>query len=264
MPGFGTTDRTYRNATSLIKEAKASLREISIKDAVLGHCRDIGHEFHRSGCARCQNIQARERTQILMNLAFTIGTGDLSELALGWCTYNGDHMAMYNPNADIPKTLVRFVVRRTADRDDVPQPLRAVLYDILDTPISPELEERSDATSGMQETEHIIGPYELHDFFLYYMLRFGFSSGKILFLAECANANSPGEGFSHAYTHQEIIRWLIGFYTRFGDNQFKRDAMPNGPKVGSVALSPRGDWRMPSDIELSLWIDQLNSLIGTV
>ncbi len=254
MPCFGTTGRTYNNAVSFAKALGVELREINIESAVRGHFDDIGHDG-KTLDVTYENSQARERTQILMDIAnmsggMVIGTGDLSELALGWATYNGDHMSMYAVNAGVPKTLIRYLVdyeaKRTEDRL-----LRETLEDILATPVSPELLPPSDGEIS-QKTEHIVGPYELHDFFLYYMLRFGFSPSKILRLA--VNA------FEGVYEREFILGWLKVFYRRFFAQQFKRSCLPDGPKVGSVALSPRGDWRMPSDASVRLWTDELEKL----
>ena len=253
MPCFGTSDRTYRNACALAKETGAALTEINIAEAVRVHFRDIGQDENIHDAAY-ENAQARERTQVLMDIAnkingIVIGTGDLSELALGWCTYNGDHMSMYGVNGSIPKTLVRRLVRFCADTSDNKN-LSAVLNDILATPVSPELLPSEQGASS-QKTEDILGPYELHDFFLYYMLRFGFSPARILFLAD--NAALP-------YTHEEKLRTLRIFYRRFFSQQFKRSCMPDGAKVGSLSLSPRSDWRMPSDASAALWLSEIDSL----
>ena len=253
MPCFGTTDRTKNNAVLLAERMGATLRTIPIGDTVRSHFRDIGHdpEIHD---VTYENAQARERTQVLMDVAnetggLVIGTGDLSELALGWATYNGDHMSMYGVNASIPKTLVRHLVDYAA-RDNLKkdEALTHVLEDILDTPVSPEL---LPAVQGqiVQRTEDLVGPYELHDFFLYYALRWGFGPRKILRLAELA--------FHRAYSREVILKWLKSFYRRFFVQQFKRSCLPDGPKVGSVALSPRGDWRMPSDAAARLWLEEL-------
>lgn len=249
MPGFGTTDRTYGNAVSLCRELGTDFREINIKEASLLHFRDIGHDpaIHDS---TYENTQARERTQILMDIAnkeqgIVVGTGDLSELALGWATYNGDHMSMYGVNASVPKTLVRYLVRYAADHESE-LTVRKILHDILDTPVSPELLPSDAEGKIAQKTEDIIGPYELHDFFLYHMLRYGAPPEKILFLAEHA--------FSGRYPSDTIRKWLTVFIKRFFTSQFKRSALPDGPKVGSVALSPRGDLRMPSDVTYRSWI----------
>ncbi len=250
MPGFGTTDRTYRNAVMLAKAFGATLREISISDAVLLHFRDIGHDPTVLDITY-ENSQARERTQILMDLAnqvggLVIGTGDLSELALGWATYNGDHMSMYAVNSSIPKTLVRYLVGYAAT---ISTPsVAAVLMDVLDTPVSPELLPHDDGRIT-QVTEDIVGPYALHDFFLYYLMRYGFSPEKILYLA-CA-------AFDGEYDKDFIQKWLKIFIRRFFSQQFKRSCLPDGPKVGSVTLSPRSDWRMPSDASVSAWLDSL-------
>ena len=253
MPCFGPTDRTKNNAVLLAERMGATLRTIPIGDTVRGHFRDIGHdpEVHD---VTYENAQARERTQVLMDVAnelggMVIGTGDLSELALGWATYNGDHMSMYGVHASIPKTLVRHLVDYVA-RDNLKkdEELTHVLEDILDTPVSPEL---LPAVQGeiSQRTEDLVGPYELHDFFLYYVIRWGFGPKKVLRLAETA--------FRRAYSKEIILKWLKSFYRRFFVQQFKRSCLPDGPKVGSVALSPRGDWRMPSDAVARLWLEEL-------
>lgn len=254
MPGFGTTDRTYDNAVSLIRDLKATFREIPIRDAVTGHFKDIGHDINNHDVTY-ENSQARERTQILMDVAnqcggMVIGTGDLSELALGWATYNGDHMSMYGVNGSIPKTLVRHLIRYYADTCE-DEKLAAVLYDVLDTPVSPELLPPKEGQIS-QVTEDIVGPYELHDFFLYQVLRFGFSPKKILRLAKIA--------FDGEYDDETILKWLKTFYRRFFSQQFKRSCLPDGPKVGSVAVSPRGDLRMPSDASSRLWLEELERL----
>ncbi|MBC8536535.1 NAD(+) synthase [Feifania hominis] len=256
MPCFGTTGRTRDNAVELCRRLGVSLREIDIKTSVYRHFEDIGHDLTKLDVTY-ENAQARERTQVLMDLAnqtsgLVIGTGDLSELALGWATYNGDHMSMYGVNASIPKTLVRHMVATFAlDADD--EGLRAVLDDILDTPVSPELLPAADGEIS-QKTEHLVGPYELHDFFLYYAVRWGFSPRKVLRLAEYA--------FAGSYAADEILSWLRVFYRRFFAQQFKRSCLPDGPKVGSVALSPRGDWRMPSDASAALWLSELDEIGG--
>jgi NAD+ synthase (glutamine-hydrolysing) len=248
MPGFGTTDRTYNNALKLMQTLGVTMREISIAKAVTQHFEDIGHSasVHDS---TYENSQARERTQILMDVAnkenaIVVGTGDLSELALGWATYNGDHMSMYGVNAGIPKTLVRYLVTYLAG-----EMATEVLLDIVDTPISPELIPADEKGRIKQKTEDLVGPYELHDFFLYYFLRFGFSPTKIFMLAQKA--------FSGRYDDEVIKQWLKTFCQRFFTQQFKRSCMPDGPKVGSVSLSPRGDWRMPSDASYALWLKDL-------
>lgn len=250
MPGFGTTDRTYQNATQLVTNLGATLREISIKDACNQHFKDIAHDptLHN---VTYENTQARERTQILMDVAnqcngLVIGTGDLSELALGWATYNGDHMSMYAVNNSIPKTLVRYLVRYAAS-GETDKKAQATLLDILDTPVSPELLPADENGLISQKTEDLVGPYELHDFFLYYMLRYGFAPAKIFYLATKA--------FAQTYDDACIKKWLKVFLKRFFAQQFKRSCMPDGPKVGSVNLSPRGDWRMPSDASSDLWLD---------
>ena len=256
MPCFGTTNRTYTNACSLAKECGVSLKEIRIEAAVRQHMKDIGQDENTHDVTY-ENCQARERTQVLMDYAnktngIVIGTGDLSELALGWCTYNGDHMSMYGVNSSIPKTLVRYLVEwfSTDSEDSKNEKFSKVLKDILDTPVSPELLPPKDGKIS-QVTEDLVGPYELHDFFLYYVLRFGFAPSKIFFLAQQA-------GFS--YSKAEILKWLKTFYRRFFSQQFKRSCMPDGAKVGTVNLSPRGDWRMPSDAQASLWLNDLDKL----
>lgn len=254
MPCFGTTDRTYRNACTLAEQIGASLKEVNIKEAVTIHFRDIGHDMEVHDVTY-ENSQARERTQILMDIAnqcgaLVIGTGDLSELALGWATYNGDHMSMYGVNGSIPKTLVRHLVGYYADTCGDPK-LSQVLLDILDTPVSPELLPPKDGVIS-QKTEDLVGPYELHDFFLYYMLRAGFSPAKVYRVA-C-------EAFAGTYDHETILKWLKTFYRRFFAQQFKRSCLPDGPKVGSVAVSPRGDLRMPSDACSTLWLKELETL----
>ena len=258
MPCFGTTDRTKNNAVLLAERMGASLKTIPIGDTVRSHFRDIGHNADDHDVTY-ENAQARERTQVLMDIAnqnggLVIGTGDLSELALGWATYNGDHMSMYGVNASIPKTLVRHLVDYVA-RDNLKkdQELTHVLEDILDTPVSPEL---LPAVQGeiSQRTEDLVGPYELHDFFLYYIVRWGFPPRKVLRLAEA----SLGRKYSRAV----ILKWLKSFYRRFFAQQFKRSCLPDGPKVGSVSLSPRGDWRMPSDAVARLWLEELEGLDG--
>lgn len=254
MPCFGTTDRTYHNACDLVKRLGAALREVDIKEAVSTHFRDIGHDPERHDVTY-ENSQARERTQVLMDLAnqsggIVIGTGDMSELALGWATYNGDHMSMYGVNAGVPKTLVRHLVRYCADTCGDKE-LAAVLLDVLDTPVSPELLPPKDGVIA-QKTEDLVGPYELHDFYLYYVLRFGFSPSKIYRLARRA--------FEGVYGDETILKWLKTFYRRFFSQQFKRSCLPDGPKVGSVAVSPRGDLRMPSDASASIWLKELENL----
>ena len=248
MPGFGTTDRTYQNAKELIRKTGATLREVSIKDACILHYKDIGHDAGNHDVTY-ENAQARERTQILMDIAnqeggLVIGTGDLSELAIGWCTYNGDHMSMYAVNTSIPKTLVRYLVEYEMQNNET---LHDVLKSILDTPISPELLPPSKDGKILQKTESKIGPYMLHDFFLYHFLRNGFSTKKIFYLAK--------ETFKDDYEEEELRKWLTVFMKRFFSQQFKRSCLPDGVKVGSVSLSPRGDLRMPSDATSKIWID---------
>lgn len=249
MPGFGTTDRTYQNAKELIRKTGATLREVSIKDACILHYKDIDHDIHNHDVTY-ENAQARERTQILMDIAnqesgLVIGTGDLSELALGWCTYNGDHMSMYAVNTSIPKTLVHYLVEYEMQNNET---LHDVLKSILDTPISPELLPPSKDGKILQKTESKIGPYMLHDFFLYHFLRNGFSTKKIFYLAK--------ETFKDDYEEEELRKWLTVFMKRFFSQQFKRSCLPDGVKVGSVSLSPRGDLRMPSDATSKIWIEE--------
>ena len=254
MPCFGTTDRTYQNACTMTRKLGANLREVNIKDAVRTHFRDIGQPEDKHDVT-FENAQARERTQVLMDIAnmtggMVIGTGDMSELALGWATYNGDHMSMYGVNGSVPKTLVRHLVRYYADTCDDKE-LQAVLMDVLDTPVSPELLPPKDGEIA-QKTEDLVGPYELHDFYLYYVLRFGYAPSKIYRLAKKA--------FADEYDKETILKWLKKFYWRFFSQQFKRSCLPDGPKVGSVGVSPRGDLRMPSDACVTAWIQDLESL----
>ena len=248
MPCFGTTDRTYQNAVSLIKELGATLKEVRIEKAVRQHFADIGHDENNHDVTY-ENSQARERTQILMDMAnqyngMVIGTGDMSELALGWATYNGDHMSMYAVNCSVPKTLVRYLVLYYAETTENKK-LSEVLMDVLDTPVSPELLPPVDGVIS-QKTEDLVGPYELHDFFLYYMLRFGFPKAKLYRMAKLT--------FDGVYDDETIKKWLDKFYWRFFSQQFKRSCLPDGPKVGSVAVSPRGDLRMPSDVSPTAWL----------
>ncbi len=255
MPCFGTTDRTYQNACKMSLKLGATLREVPIADSVKQHFTDIGHDINDHSVT-FENAQARERTQVLMDISnqsggLVIGTGDMSELALGWATYNGDHMSMYGVNASVPKTLVRYLVQYYADTCG-DRELREVLYDVLDTPVSPELLPPRDGEIA-QKTEDLVGPYELHDFYLYYMLRFGYEPSKIYRLALCA--------FESEYDKGTILKWLNTFYRRFFSQQFKRSCIPDGPKVGTVALSPRGDWRMPSDACAALWLRDLEKLL---
>lgn len=256
MPGFGTTDRTYNNALSLMNSLGVTIREISIADSVKVHFNDIGHDISVHDVTY-ENSQARERTQILMDLSnqlkgMVVGTGDLSELALGWATYNGDHMSMYGVNAGIPKTLIKYLVRDVA-YNAVDEKSRNTLLDIIDTPISPELIPAEEDGTIKQKTEDLVGPYELHDFFLYYFLRFGFRPSKIYLLARKA--------FDAAdYKDDTIKHWIKVFFHRFFTQQFKRSCLPDGPKVGSVSLSPRGDWRMPSDASSALWLKECETL----
>lgn len=252
MPCFGTTDRTYKNACVMVERLGAKLEEINIKEAVRLHFKDIGQREDNHDVT-FENSQARERTQVLMDKAnqvggMVIGTGDMSELALGWATYNGDHMSMYGVNASVPKTLVRHLVKYYADSLQ-DEELRKVLLDVLDTPVSPELIPPSKNGNIAQKTEDLVGPYELHDFFLYHMMRFGCRPSKVFRLAQNA--------FEGIYDDETIMKWLKTFYRRFFSQQFKRSCLPDGPKVGSVALSPRGDWRMPSDASVRLWLEDL-------
>jgi len=253
MPCFGTTKRTKSNAVALSEKLGATVRTVDITKAVRLHFADIGQDENTHDVTY-ENAQARERTQVLMDIAnkeggIVVGTGDLSELALGWSTYNGDHMSMYGVNASVPKTLVRYIVKYAADTSD--KSTAKVLYDILDTPVSPELLPAENGEIS-QKTEDIVGPYELHDFFLYYTIRHGFAPAKIYRIALAA--------FDGAYDGETIKKWLEKFYSRFFAQQFKRSCLPDGPKVGSVSLSPRGDWRMPSDAEAKLWLDQVKKL----
>ena len=255
MPGFGTTDRTYTNACDLIRSLGVTLKEISIKEACLPHFHDIGHDPSVHDVTY-ENSQARERTQLLMDIAnrkngLVIGTGDLSELALGWATYNGDHMSMYGVNGSIPKTLVKYLVEWVAN-NKVDNASRLTLLDIVDTPISPELIPADENGNIKQKTEDLVGPYELHDFFLYHFLRFGSHPSKIFFLAQNA--------FAGIYDKATIKKWLYTFFRRFFQQQFKRSCLPDGPKVGSVSLSPRGDWRMPSDAMSQLWLEEIENI----
>lgn len=254
MPCFGTTDRTYQNACEMSRKVGATLIEVPIADAVNIHFRDIGHD-PEDHSVTYENGQARERTQVLMDLAnktwgMVIGTGDMSELALGWATYNGDHMSMYGVNASVPKTLVRHLVKYAAD-DTKDQELKEVLYDVLDTPVSPELLPPKDGDIA-QKTEDLVGPYELHDFYLYFFLRFGYEPAKIYRIA-C-------QTFDGLYEKETIKKWLVTFCRRFFSQQFKRSCLPDGPKVGTVALSPRGDWRMPSDACVAVWMKDLENV----
>ena len=254
MPCFGTTDRTYQNACKMSLKVGATLREVRIGDAVMQHFKDIGHD-PQDHSVTYENSQARERTQVLMDIAnqtggLVIGTGDMSELALGWATYNGDHMSMYGVNASVPKTLVRHLVHYYADTCE-DSSLKEVLYDVLDTPVSPELLPPKDGEIS-QKTEDLVGPYELHDFYLYYMLRFGYEPSKIYRIAK--------EAFAGEYDNETIYKWLRTFCWRFFAQQFKRSCLPDGPKVGTVALSPRGDWRMPSDACVAGWLKNLDEM----
>ena len=252
MPGFGTTNRTYHNAISLMNSLGITLREISIKEACIQHFKDINHDINVHDVTY-ENAQARERTQILMDRAnqtggMVIGTGDLSELALGWATYNGDHMSMYGVNGSIPKTLVKYLVKWVAE-NEVDETSCITLLDIVDTPISPELIPADENGDIKQKTEDLVGPYELHDFFLYYFMRFGFRPSKIFMLASLA--------FKEVYDEETIKKWLLIFFRRFFNQQFKRSCLPDGPKVGSISISPRGDWRMPSDASAAAWLKEI-------
>lgn len=254
MPGFGTTDRTYTNAIKLMQSLRITIREISIAKSVTQHFEDIGHDISVHDTTY-ENSQARERTQILMDVSnqeggLVIGTGDLSELALGWCTYNGDHMSMYAVNASIPKTLIACLVKFVAGTMDADT--SATLHDVVDTPISPELVPADEDGNIQQKTEDLVGPYELHDFFLYYFMRHGFRPMKIFLLAQKA--------FEGQYEDDVIKHWLKTFFRRFFSQQFKRSCLPDGPKVGSISLSPRGDWRMPSDASSELWLRECEML----
>ncbi len=256
MPGFGTTDRTYNNAMTLMERLGITIHEINISAAVTQHFKDIDHDASRHDVTY-ENSQARERTQILMDLSnriggFVVGTGDLSELALGWATYNGDHMSMYGVNAGVPKTLIKYLVRYVAE-SSVDDKSRDTLLDIIDTPISPELIPADENGNIKQKTEDLVGPYELHDFFIYYTLRYGFSPRKVYMLCRAAFDEKQ-------YDDKTIKSWLKIFYRRFFNQQFKRSCLPDGPKVGSVSLSPRGDWRMPSDASSKMWVEECDNL----
>jgi NAD+ synthase (glutamine-hydrolysing) len=251
MPGFGTTGRTYQNAVNLMKSYNVTWKEISIKEASLQHFKDIGID-ENDRTVTYENTQARERTQILMDVAnkegaLVIGTGDLSELALGWCTYNGDHMSMYAVNTSIPKTLVRYLVNYYADIEEN-EIAKKTIKDILDTPVSPELLPPDSKGNIQQQTESVIGPYVLHDFFLYHFLRYGASPKKIKFIALKA--------FKDMYDEETIDKWLNMFIKRFFSQQFKRSCLPDGPKVGTISVSPRGDLRMPSDADNTIWLER--------
>ena len=269
MPGFGTTDRTYNNALKLMETLGVTIREISIAKAVTQHFADIQHDAAIHDITY-ENSQARERTQILMDVAnqenaIVVGTGDLSELALGWATYNGDHMSMYGVNAGVPKTLIRYLVSyvageglRVGERSSGMMATE-ILNDIVDTPISPELIPADEQGNIKQKTEDLVGPYELHDFFIYYFLRYGFSPKKIFLLAKRAFC-TPSENKAALYDEETVKKWLTTFCRRFFNQQFKRSCLPDGPKVGSISLSPRGDWRMPSDASSALWLKECESL----
>ena len=258
MPGFGTTGRTYNNSLNMMKSLGVTIKEVDIKPACLQHLKDIGHDLSILDVSY-ENTQARERTQILMDYAnkiggLVVGTGDLSELVLGWATYNGDHMSMYAVNTSIPKTLVRYLVKYAA-LYEMDEAAKETLLDVCDTPVSPELLPADDKGEISQKTEDLVGPYELHDFFIYYTLRFGFSPTKIFFMAQKA--------FDGQYDKATILKWMRTFYWRFFAQQFKRSCMPDGPKVGSVSLSPRGDLRMPSDACSKIWIEEVEKLANS-
>ncbi len=255
MPGFGTTDRTYNNAIELMKNLGTTIREISIKNACLQHFKDICHDADKHDVTY-ENSQARERTQILMDVAnqtngLVVGTGDLSELALGWATYNGDHMSMYGVNASVPKTLIRYIVRQIAEGDGN-EAVRTTLLDILDTPISPELIPADDNGNIKQKTEDLVGPYELHDFFLFHIVCNGYTPAKIFYLAM--------QAFAGVYDREIVKKWLTTFCRRFFMQQFKRSCMPDGPKIGSCGLAPRGEWKMPTDACSALWLSECDAL----
>lgn len=261
MPGFGTTDRTYNNAMTMMQNLGITILEIPIRDAVIQHFKDIDHDINNHDVTY-ENSQARERTQILMDLAnkyggMVVGTGDLSELALGWATYNGDHMSMYAVNASVPKTLIKYLVQYVAD-SEVNEQTKVALYDVIDTPISPELIPADELGNIKQKTEDLVGPYELHDFFLYHLMRFGYTPKKIFMLAQKAfdGSNSTAGHYDNA----TIKKWLQTFIRRFFNQQFKRSCLPDGPKVGSVTLSPRGDWRMPSDACSTIWLKEVEEI----
>lgn len=262
MPGFGTSDRTHNNAVELMERMGISHTEISIADAVKQHFKDIGHDMDTHD-ATYENSQARERTQILMDLAnktggMVLGTGDLSELALGWCTYNGDHMSMYSVNASVPKTLIRPLVRRIAQSHD--KETGKILEDIVSTPISPELTPTDEEGKIAQKTEDLVGPYDLHDFFIYHMIKNGFHPAKIFSLACKAFAEGPYSDGRPTFSRETIKKWLVTFLRRFFNQQFKRSCMPDGPKVGPISFSPRGDWRMPSDAVSRLWLAEAEGI----
>lgn len=269
MPGFGTTGRTYNNAMELMRSLGITVKEVSIVDAVTQHFEDINHDISVHDVTY-ENSQARERTQVLMDMAnklngMVVGTGDLSELALGWATYNGDHMSMYGVNASVPKTLIRYLVNYVAQRE-VDDQSAQTLQDIINTPISPELIPADEKGNIQQKTEDLVGPYELHDFFLYYFLRFGFSPKKIFMLAKNAFIENKskrvklGPNDPETYDEETIKKWLRVFVRRFFSQQFKRSCLPDGPKVGSVSLSPRGDWRMPSDAMAAMWMQDAENM----
>ena len=260
MPGFGTTGRTYKNALELMRSLGITIKEISIKESCIQHFKDINHDINVHDVTY-ENGQARERTQILMDIAnqmngLVIGTGDLSELALGWATYNGDHMSNYGVNASIPKTLVRQLVGWVA-KTNTDITIQKTLNDIIDTPISPELVPADNEGNIKQKTEDLVGPYELHDFFLYYIVRYGFRPAKVFYLAQKAFGSN---NMTLGYDEDTIKKWLTTFCRRFFTQQFKRSCMPDGPKVGSVSLSPRGDWCMPSDASYNMWINECEQL----
>jgi len=263
MPGFGTSDRTHTNATDLMQLMKITHKEINITKAVKQHFEDIGHDINVHD-ATYENSQARERTQLLMDLAnqtggMVLGTGDLSELALGWCTYNGDHISMYGVNASVPKTLIRHLISKIALEYD--EKIRMILEDIVNTPISPELVPTDSEGKIAQKTEDLVGPYDLHDFFIYHIIKDGYSPSKVFKLACKAFAEGPYEDGRPIFTQATIKKWLVTFLRRFFNQQFKRSCMPDGPKVGPVSFSPRGDWRMPSDAISKLWLAEAESIV---
>lgn len=274
MPGFGTTNRTHNNAIALMQQLGVTIKEISIRNSVKQHFKDIGHDINQHDVTY-ENSQARERTQILMDISnqyngIVVGTGDMSELALGWATYNGDHMSMYGINAGIPKTLMRYLVSYYANHFADNSTICKILQDVVDTPISPELTPADENGNIKQKTENLVGPYELHDFFLYYVLRFGFRPRKIFMLAKKAftkpalqrdiNNKNNAQATAEYYDEATIKKWLTTFFKRFFTQQFKRSCLPDGPKVCSVSLSPRGDWRMPTDAIGRLWIEECEAL----
>jgi NAD+ synthase (glutamine-hydrolysing) len=258
-PGFGTTNRTRDNATELCRALGVTLEEMDITESCRSHLKDLGHEDSED--VVFENVQARYRTEFLFNRAnqvnaVVLGTGDLTEIALGWCTFSGDHLSHYHVNASVPKTLVQFLVRWVADEELAGSEVQKVLYDVLATPITPELR-RPNGEEIMQMSEEEVGPFELADFYLYPFIRFGTRPGKILYLAEETRRRGL---FAGTYTTEDLYKWLKSFLVRFFANQFKRTCLPEGPKIGSVSLSPRGDWRMPSDASVRLWLEDLDAM----